>query len=70
MQLKLKRMLIHAISADDVMMKLGVASKLNADWGFLADLRDAGRERAEAWLTANYDRIGKQSTVDIHAAYL
>jgi NTE family protein len=66
----LKRMLIHAISADDIMLELGVASKLNADWEFLTDLRDAGRMRAENWLVANYDSIGKQSTVDIHNAYL
>jgi NTE family protein len=69
-ELKLKRMLIHAISADELMLKLGVASKLNADWSFLVDLRDAGRERADAWLSANYDQIGKASTVDIHADYL
>ena len=69
-ELKLKRMLIHAISADDLMVELGVASKLNADWSFLVDLRDAGRERAETWLKTNYDRIGKSSTLDIHAAYL
>jgi NTE family protein len=69
-ELKLKRMLIHAISADELMLKLGVASKLNADWSFLVDLRDAGRAQADSWLTDNYDRIGKASTVDIHAAYL
>jgi len=68
--LELKRMLIHAISADDIMLKLGVASKLNADWEFLTDLRDAGRERASAWLAQNYDNIGKQSTVDIGNTYL
>jgi NTE family protein len=66
----LKRMLIHAISADDIMLELGVASKLNADWGFLTDLRDAGRMRAENWLAMNYDSIGNQSTVDIHNTYL
>jgi len=69
-QLELKRMLIHAISADDIMLDLGVASKLNADWDFLTDLRDAGRERASAWLVQNYDHIGKQSTVDIGETYL
>lgn len=46
--LNLKRMLIHSISADDIMLGLGVASKLNADWGLLTDLRDAGRARATA----------------------
>jgi NTE family protein len=68
--LNLKRMLVHAISADDIMLKLGVASKLNGDWDFLTSLRDAGRMRAEAWLAGNYDRIGKESTVDIHNSYL
>jgi NTE family protein len=68
--LNLKRMLIHSISADDIMLGLGVASKLNADWGFLTGLRDAGRARATAWLEVNYDRIGKESSVDIHEAYL
>ena len=32
----LKRMLIHAIEADDVMQGLGPASKLNADWELVA----------------------------------
>jgi NTE family protein len=69
-ELNLKRMFIHAISADDVTVKLGVASKLNADWGFLSELRDAGRAHAEAWLTDNYGRIGKESTVNIQDTYL
>ena len=34
----LKRMLIHAIDADDVMQGLGPMSKLNADWDFLMHL--------------------------------
>lgn len=68
--MKLKRMLIHSISADDIMLGLGVASKLNADWGFLTDLRDAGRARASAWLEDHFDRIGKESTVDLDATYL
>ncbi|QIG52685.1 patatin-like phospholipase family protein [Nordella sp. HKS 07] len=66
----LKRMHIHAISADDIMLGLGVASKLNADWEFLTDLRDAGRERASSWLADKYDQIGHQSTIDIHGVYL
>jgi NTE family protein len=68
--MELKRMLIHSISADDIMLSLGVASKLNADWSFLTDLRDAGRTRASTWLEDNFDRIGKESTVDLHGTYL
>ena len=68
--LNLKRMYIHAISSDELMTGLSAASKLNADWAFLTDLRDAGRARAGEWIEANYAHIGRQSSVDIHAAYL
>jgi len=66
----MKRMLIHALSAEDVMGKLGVMSKLNADWEFLAELKDIGRGRAEAWLERNYEDLGRRSTVDIAKTYL
>lgn len=68
--LDLKRVFVHGISDDETMKKLGVSSKLNADWGLLTDLRDRGRERAEEWLEANYDQIGQRSTVDIRDRYL
>ena len=68
--LNLKRIFVHGISDDETMKKLGVSSKLNADWGALTDLRDRGRERADEWLEANYDEIGKRSTVDIRERYL
>jgi NTE family protein len=66
----LKHLLVHSISADAVMSKLGVSSKLNADWDFLLYLREAGRAHAEAWIAASYDRLGEQSTVDIREQYL
>ena len=68
--LELKRMLIHSISGDDVMLELGVASKLNADWEFLTYLKDIGRAAAEEWLAANFDRLGKETTIDLHQTYL
>jgi NTE family protein len=67
---KLRHMLVHAIAADDVMGRLGVASKLNADWEFITWLRDVGRERAEKWLAEGFDKIGRESTVDIRDRYL
>ncbi|MGE3289771.1 MAG: patatin-like phospholipase family protein [Geminicoccaceae bacterium] len=66
----MKRMHIHAISADAVMRKLSVMSKLNADWEFLTHLRDDGREFAARWLDESFDRIGVASTVDVAARYL
>ena len=65
-----KHMMLHAIEADDVMRGLGVASKLNADWEFLMHLHAIGRERAGAWLDANFDKLGVESSVDIRAKYL
>ncbi|MGH6892445.1 MAG: patatin-like phospholipase family protein [Dongiaceae bacterium] len=66
----MKRMLIHAISAEDVMGKLGIMSKLNADWEFLAELKEFGRGHADAWLDRNYENLGRNSTIDIAKTYL
>jgi NTE family protein len=67
---KMRRMLVHAIEAQDFMRDLGVSSKLNCDWEFLTHLRDVGRESAEAWLAARFDAIGNESSVDLETAYL
>ena len=47
---EIKPVRIHAIEADEVMQKLSIASKLNADWEFLLHLYATGREHASAWL--------------------
>lgn len=67
---RLKRMLIHTVDAEDVMARMGVSSKLNADWEFLTWLKDLGRQRAEDFLSANWDRLGKESTTDIEKKFL
>lgn len=66
----LRKMNIHSVSAEEAMSTLSVASKLNADWGFLCELRDTGRAAAGAWLAEHFEAIGRESTVDIHATYL
>ncbi len=66
----LKKMNIHSVSAEEAMSTLSVASKLNADWGFLCELRDTGRAAAETWLAEHFETIGRESTIDIHATYL
>lgn len=67
---RLKRMLIHSISADDVMTRLNHTSKLNADWEFLTNLRNAGRDHASTWIDVNFDRLGRESTTDIMHRFL
>ncbi|HEU0223141.1 MAG TPA: patatin-like phospholipase family protein [Paracoccaceae bacterium] len=66
---RMKRMLIHSIADDGMMRELSVTSKMNADWEFLTHLRDVGRARAEEWLTAHFDALGNETTVDF-ATYL
>lgn len=66
----IKRMLIHSIEANDVMQAMSVGSKLNADWDLVNKLMKVGRERADTWIAANFDRLGEQSTTDIHKKYL
>ena len=66
----LRRLFVHSISADEVMVKLGVSSKLNADWDFLLHLHEAGRTYADSWIAASYDRLGLESTADIRSQYL
>ncbi|MEQ8965947.1 MAG: patatin-like phospholipase family protein [Azospirillaceae bacterium] len=67
---RLKRMLIHTIDAEDVTARLGVSSKLNADLDWLLTLRQVGRDRADAFLTAHFDKIGVESSTDIAAKFL
>jgi NTE family protein len=67
---KYQRMRIHSIRDDAEMAQLGVATKLNPDWDFLCRLRDAGRRKAEEWLEANFDRIGRESSVDLAELFL
>jgi NTE family protein len=66
----LKRMLVHGIANEKAMSQLSVASKLNADWEFLTYLKDVGRAAAEDWLSVHFERLGKESTIDLHNAYL
>jgi NTE family protein len=65
-----KRMRIHAIRADELMVQHGASSRFNAAWHFLTRLRDEGRALAERWLAESYARIGRASTVDVRAEFL
>lgn len=62
-----KRIRTHLIEAEHALKPLSASSKFNAEWAFLVPLRDIGRDAATAWLDANADRIGRESTLDIRA---
>ena len=67
---RLKRMFIHCVDAEEEMRKLGASSKLNAQWDFLLYLHRLGRQRAGAFLEANYDKLGRESSTDLTARFL
>jgi NTE family protein len=64
-----KRLNLHAVEAEKELASLTVSSKLNADEAFLTWLFELGRRRAEAWLAAHGDKIGRASSLDL-AAFL
>jgi len=57
-------MRIHMIPSE-IMTRLGVSSKLNAEWEFFCFLREEGRRKADEFLAAHADNIGRRSTVEI-----
>ncbi len=56
---------LHAVSADDIMTDLSVASKLNTNWHFLCELRDRGRAAAQDFTKRHYADIGNRNTLDL-----
>jgi len=67
---EMKQMLIHSIRDDEMMTAHSVASKLSPDWDFLCGLKDSGGAVTERWLRANFEAIGRRSSVDLEAEFL
>lgn len=61
---------LHMIGDETGMAGLGVASKLNADWAFLTQLREWGRAAADGWLAVNRASIGVETTIDLEETFL
>jgi NTE family protein len=53
---------VRVQSSPDNKSGLDAEMGLNADWGSLTDLRDAGRGQATIWLEENLDRCGNKTT--------
>ncbi|MBA4801637.1 MAG: patatin-like phospholipase family protein [Euryhalocaulis sp.] len=63
-------MRIHSIRADAALSGLGADTKYRTDRGFIEDLFARGRDTAAHWLDECFDRIGKESSIDIRSEYL
>ena len=66
---RLRNIRIHSVRSDAALVDLSVASKFNVEWGFLVELKNRGREIADAWLAKNYDDIGERSSVDVRSLF-
>ncbi len=67
---KLRNIFVHSIRADEALHDFDVSSKFDTHWHFLTSLRDLGRIEATKWLEDHFDKIGNQSTVDLHKEFL
>jgi len=62
-------MRLHLISAEEVLLQLSVSSKFNAEPAMIEYLRGVGHDAADGWLAANFDRIGRESSLDLSDNY-
>jgi len=60
---------MHMIDGCNDMLELDASSKVNSEWAFLVHLRDLGRTHADHWLTAHFDKIEQESTLDLRALF-
>jgi len=71
MMKKYRRLNIHAIRGGQDLLGYGLATKYEARWRFLTELRDKGREAADRWLADCAKDVGtKQSSFDIRKEFL
>ncbi len=66
---RLRDIRIHSIRSDKALADFDIASKFRTDWAFLTDLKEQGRDIADLWLEENFDKIGKQSSVNLREMF-
>ena len=62
---KLNRTFIHTIDGEALLSRLGVSSKVNADWDFLMHLFESGQRSCDKFLGAHWGKIGLESSTNI-----
>lgn len=60
-----RKISLHIIAAEDVMVELGIASKMSGEREFFEYLKRVGHDRGDAWLAANFTSIGACSTIEL-----
>jgi NTE family protein len=69
-QPRYRRLFLHMIEDEERMRQFKLSTKLNGDWQFLSTLKQYGREAADKWLATHFDKLGRESSVDIRDRFL
>jgi len=64
-QPRYRRIFLHTIEDEERMRAFKLSTKFNGEWDFLCTLRDYGREAADRFLRESFDKVGRESTLDI-----
>ena len=60
---------VHRIDGAEPLKAYSAASKLDASWESVQQMRDIGRTAAHEWLVAHYNDVGQRNTLDLRAAF-
>lgn len=60
---------IHSVQDDALMRQLGVASKITPNRALLLQLKEAGRQAMDRFLSDHWDCIGVRSSVDLRGTF-
>ena len=60
---------VHSVQDDALMRQLGVASKSTPNRALLLQLKEAGRQAMDRFLTEHWDSIGMRSSVDLRGMF-
>ena len=66
---RLRNIRVHSIRSDLALEDLDISSKFRTDWTFLTELKQKGRDVADAWLAENFNAIGKSSSVNLREMF-
>ncbi|WP_372623630.1 patatin-like phospholipase family protein [Falsiroseomonas sp.] len=69
-QPRYRRLFLHVIEDEERMRQFKLSTKLNGDWEFLSKLKQYGRDAADGWLAEHFDKLGRESSVDLRARFL
>lgn len=69
-QPRYRRLFLHVIEDEDRMRAFTLSTKFNGDWDFLSTLKQYGRDAADRWIAEHFDKLGRESSVDLRERFL